>query len=62
MSFGSEFYSVGAIHKKERSPCITQGPSKIKRREVSWTLTKKVRVSFAGPGQIKRRELVLDPQ
>ena len=36
-------------------------PSEIKRREVSWTLTKKVRVLFAGPGEIKRREVVLDP-
>ena len=33
----------------------------VKRREVSWTLTKKLH-SFAGPGEIKRREVVLDPQ
>ena len=32
----------------------------IKRREVSWTLTKKLDAS-AGPGEIKRREVVLDP-
>ena len=31
------------------------------RREVSWTLTKKLD-TFAGPGVIKRREVVLDPQ
>jgi len=28
---------------------------------VSWTLTKKLD-TFAGPGEIKRREVVLDPQ
>ena len=28
--------------------------------EVSWTLTKKLD-TFAGPGEIKRREVVLDP-
>ena len=39
----------------------TQSPGKIKRREVSWTFTKKLD-SFAGPGEIKRREVVLDPQ
>ena len=33
----------------------------IKRREVSWTLTKKLD-AFAGPGEIKRREVVLDPR
>ena len=37
-----------------------QSPSEIKRREVSWTLTKKLD-TFAGPGEIKRREVVLDP-
>ena len=31
-----------------------------KRREASWTLTKKLD-TFAGPGEIKRREVVLDP-
>ena len=31
------------------------------RREVSWTLTKKLDI-FAGPGEIKRREVVLVPQ
>ena len=55
-----------------------ESPGEIKRREVSWTLTKKLdfylrvqrgeldshdeRLSFAGPGEIKRREVVLDPQ
>ena len=34
-----------------------QSPGEIKRREVSWTLMKKVRVSFAGLGEIKRREV-----
>ena len=28
---------------------------------MSWTLTKKLD-SFSGPGEIKRREVVLDPQ
>ena len=28
---------------------------------MSWTLTKKLD-TFAGPGEIKRREVVLDPQ
>ena len=37
-----------------------QSPGEIKRREVSWTLTKKLD-AFAGPGEIKRREVVLDP-
>ena len=37
-----------------------QSPGEIKRREVSWTLTKKLDAS-AGPGEIKRRE-VLDAQ
>ena len=38
-----------------------QGHCEIKRREVSWTLTKKIAAS-AGPGEIKRREVVLDLQ
>ena len=29
---------------------------------MSWTLTNKLRLSFVGPGEIKRREVVLDPQ
>ena len=33
----------------------------MKRREVSWTLTKKLDAS-AGPGETKRREVMLDPQ
>ena len=37
------------------------GPDEIKRREVSWTLTKKLD-AFAGPSEIKRWEVVLDPQ
>ena len=38
-----------------------QIPGKIKRRKVSWTLMKKLDI-FAGPGEIKRREVVLDPE
>ena len=37
----------------------TERLGEIKRREVSWTLTKKLDTS-AGPGEIKRREVVLD--
>ena len=33
----------------------------MKRREVSWTLTKELDAS-AGPGETKRREVVLDTQ
>ena len=40
---------------------ILQSPGESKRRETSWTLTKKLD-SFAGPVEIKRREVVLDPQ
>ena len=40
---------------------ILQSPGEIKRRETSWTLTKKLDI-FAGPGEIKRREVALDPQ
>jgi len=32
------------------------------RRQVSWTLTKRLTLSFAGQGEIMRREVVLDPQ
>ena len=38
-----------------------QSPGEIQWREVSWTLKKKLD-SLAGPGEIKRREVVLDPQ
>ena len=38
-----------------------QSPAEIKRREVSWTLKKKLD-AFAGPGEMKRRKVVLDPQ
>ena len=40
---------------------MVQSRGEIKRREVSWTLRKKLD-AFAGPGEIKRREVVLDPQ
>ena len=33
-----------------------------KRREVSWTLTKKSDFHLRGPSEIKRREMVLDSQ
>ena len=36
-------------------------PGEIKKREVSWTLKKKLD-TFAGPDEIKRRKVVLDPQ
>ena len=39
---------------------LSQSPGEIKSREVSWTLTKLE--TFACPGEIKRREMVLDPQ
>ena len=45
----------GVLHQ------VQQSPGEIKRREVSWTLTKKLD-TFAGPGEIKGREVVLDPQ
>ena len=38
-----------------------QSPGETKRREVSWTLKKMLDAS-AGPGEIKRREVVLDHQ
>ena len=38
-----------------------QSPGEIKRRDVSWTVTKKLDAS-AGPGEIKRREAELYPQ
>ena len=38
-----------------------ESPGEIKRREVSWTLKKKLD-TFAGPGEIKRKEVVLYPQ
>ena len=37
-------------------------PGEIKRKEVSWTLTKNYIDTFVGPDEIKRREAVLDPQ
>ena len=40
---------------------MKQSPGEIKRREVSWTLMKRLD-AFAGPGEIKRREVVMDPQ
>ena len=35
---------------------LSQSPDEMKRREVSWTLTKKLD-AFTGPGEIKRREM-----
>ena len=46
---------------KKPGNSIVTGPGEVKRREVSWTLMKKLD-SLAGPGKIKRREVVLDPQ
>ena len=40
---------------------VVQSRGEIKRKEVSWTLRKKLD-TFAGPGEIKKREVVLDPQ
>ena len=39
---------------------LPHSPGEIKRREVSWT-HEEVRLLFAGPGEIKTREVVLDP-
>ena len=39
---------------------LNQGPGEIKRKEVSWTLTKKLD-AFAGPGEIKRRDPPVNP-
>ena len=59
------------LHPTPRPPVSTvdwkppghtlESPGEIKRKEVSWTLTKKLD-AFAGPGELKRREVVLDPQ
>jgi len=40
---------------------IKPAPGEIKRSKVSWILKKKLDAS-EGPGEIKRREVVLDPQ
>ena len=45
------------LNKTNERTCSTQSPGEIKRREVSWTLTKKLETLFAGPGEIKRREV-----
>ena len=49
------------IRKQALSINLSQSPGDIKKREVSWTLTKELD-AFAGPGEIKRRVVVLDPQ
>ena len=56
-------HSHTAHWKRLKCECqvSSQSPGEIKRREVSWTLTKKLD-SFASPGEIKRREVVLDPR
>ena len=42
---------------------INKSPGEIKRREVSWTLTKSWRViKLCGSSEIKKREVALDPQ
>ena len=48
-----------ALHQHHQT--TVESPGEIKRREVSWTHTKKLD-TFAGPGEIQRREVVLDPQ
>ena len=50
-----------AIKPTHHSAKSRQSPGEIKRREVSWTLKRKFD-TFAGPGEISRREVVLDPQ
>ena len=47
--------------QNERTNELLQSLGEIKKRDVSWILTKKLD-AFAGPGEIKRREVVLDPQ
>ena len=49
------------IRKQALNINLSQSPGEINRREVSWTLTKKLD-AFAGAGEIKRRVVVLDPQ
>ena len=49
------------VHKLHQRYILKQSPGKVKKREVSWTLTKKID-TFAGTGEIKGREVVLDPQ
>ena len=46
----------GELDSHEEVRLSFAGPGEIKRREVSWTLTKKLD-TFAGPGEIKRREV-----
>ena len=50
---------VGVVTQKN---CSSESPDEIKRREMSWTLTKRLDFLFAGPGEFKRREVVLDRQ
>ena len=55
---------LGLHNSNKRRWTITrplQSRGEIKRREMRWTRTKKL-LSFAGPGETKRREVVLDPQ
>ena len=49
------------VHKLHQRYILKQSPGKVKKREVSWTLTKKID-TFAGTGEIKGREVVLEPQ
>ena len=52
---------VWVLIRRWKQHNVQQSLGEIKRREVSWTLMKKLD-AFAGPGEIKRREVVLDPQ
>ena len=60
---GKSFYgpNIQSVKTCMLGPLHPQSPGMIKRSEVSWTLTKKLD-TFAGPGEIKRREVMLDPQ
>ena len=57
----SALRKVWVLIRRWKQHNVQQSPGEIKRREVSWTLMKKLD-AFAGPGEIKRREVVLDPQ
>ena len=55
---------TGKMHSAIKEETATGAGSESrrdKRMKVSWTLTKKLD-TFAGPGEIKRREVGLDPQ
>ena len=49
---------VTGLYKEKSRWTTNRSPGEINRREVSWTITKKLDFS----GEIKSREVVLDPQ